>query len=123
MTAKLLLSRLEYYLCKLLPTSKKETAPTTAHFTPSPSPPRTSIPRAYAPSTFSFTHISVSMPAIESNEASASVNRSNVDQGTTQILPTKYFRDIDSLVKILQELVGEKGTFEIEVIRSLAARI
>jgi len=63
------------------------------------------------------------MPAIESNEASASVNRSNVDQGTTQILPTKYFRDIDSLVKILQELVGEKGTFEIEVIRSLAARI
>ncbi|KAK3361454.1 hypothetical protein B0T24DRAFT_684499 [Lasiosphaeria ovina] len=60
------------------------------------------------------------MPTVEPNEASAPPNKaskSNEDQmqETVHILPTKYFRDIDSLVKILQGLVGKKGTFEIEM--------
>jgi hypothetical protein len=35
-------------------------------------------------------------------------------EGTTQILPTRYVRNVDILVEVLQTMVGEQG-FQIEV--------
>ncbi|KAM7210487.1 hypothetical protein V8F06_014125, partial [Rhypophila decipiens] len=34
---------------------------------------------------------------------------------TTQILPTKYVKSIERLVQVLKDMVGERGTFQIEM--------
>jgi len=42
-------------------------------------------------------------------------NEEAKEEETTQVLPTRYIKNVDNLVQVMQAMVGEKGTFQIEV--------
>ena len=58
--------------------------------------------------------ISTSTTSLRRTSA-ASVTGELTSEGTTQVFPTKYIKNVDSLVQAIQAIVGEKGPFKIEV--------
>ncbi|KAK4446279.1 hypothetical protein QBC34DRAFT_411844 [Podospora aff. communis PSN243] len=119
--------KLQNRLCKLL-LPKEKGAPSVPVV-----PVRHASLDTHTISTVSITHLLLTMPTVTSHSTPRSPSfedgkptapnskdtanelKAASDGETTQVLPTKYVRNIDNLVQVMQAIVGDKGEFQIEM--------
>jgi len=116
-------SKLEGCLRKVFPRTERgsKKSPLTLH------PP---YPTAHTLSTVSVTRVSITMSTTLTSTVPVVPDGGNTNTDsfgtdgqkeaekldtTPQVLPTKYIDNVDNLVRVMQAMVGEKGTFQIEV--------